>query len=129
MRKSILIILSILLFVGGIVLFLGYSFHLMEIEDHYGDLQKAYYNSKNGDLILNEKTKKVGMVKKDWKTIHVLEVNNKETDLYNWVYINGKEIEFKIYRTKNELDNKTELEYSNIIEKAKLGELELIETK
>jgi len=99
MKKKILIIVSaITLIIIVLVGFIGFGLYSMEIEDHYGDLQTTFYNSKNGDLIVNEETKKFGILKKEWKTIKVIEKNNKETDLYNWVYINGKVTKFKIFR-------------------------------
>jgi len=128
MKKKILIIVSaITLIIIVLVGFIGFGLYSMEIEDHYGDLQTTFYNSKNGDLIVNEETKKFGILKKEWKTIKVIEKNNKETDLYNWVYINGKVTKFKIFRLETETDLITEMEYPEIQEKIRLEKLKQIE--
>ena len=121
--------INILIVITGIVVFIGYiifSFYLMTIEDHYGDLQNVYFSSKNGDLIFNKSTKKIGTIKKDWKTIHVIEKNNQEIDLFNWVYVNGKETEVEIYRPKTEFNTDNEVEYDEIQDKVKFGEIEKI---
>jgi uncharacterized protein YpmB len=128
MKKKILIIVStITLIIIVLFGFICFGLYSMEIEDHYGDLQTAFFNSNNGDLIVNEETKKFGILKKEWKTIHVIDNNNKETDLYNWVYINGKETKFKIFRLETEIDLITEMEYSEIQEKIRLEKLKQIE--
>jgi hypothetical protein len=130
MQKKIkIIVISLILIIIGIFALIGFGLYSMEIEDHYGDLQTAFYNSKNGDIIVNVKTRKIGLIKKDWKTIRVVEKDKRVTDLYNWVYVNGKETEFKIYRLKKELDYKSKLEYSEITKKVNLGELIEIETE
>jgi hypothetical protein len=130
MQKKIkILIISLVLILLGIFALISFGLYSMEIEDHYGDIQTAFYNSKNGDIIVNVKTRKIGFIRKDWKTIHVIEKNNRVTDLYNWVYTNGKETKFKIYRLKKELDYNSKLEYSEFIEKVKLGELIEIETE
>ena len=61
--------------------------NLIAIEDHYGDLQQFYYQSKEGDLIINYDNKKFGIIKKSSERIHVVDNNKVEVDLYHWVYI------------------------------------------
>ena len=126
-KKIILIVFVITLIIVVLAGFVGFSLYSIEIEDHYGDLQTTFYNSKNGDLIVNEETKKFGILKKEWKTIHVIEKNNKETDLFNWVYINDKETKFKVFIVKTKIDLFTGMEYPEILEKIKIEKLKQIE--
>ncbi len=65
----------------------------MEIEDHYGDLQETYFDSKNGDLIVNKKTKKFGFISKNWKRAYVITKQNDTLDLYDLINTNGKEFD------------------------------------
>lgn len=37
----------------AVVELIGFGFHAMEIEDHYGDYQEIYYESKDSDLIVS----------------------------------------------------------------------------
>lgn len=43
---------------------IGYRLYLMEIEDHYGDIQNLYYNSKNGDIAINRESQNLELLKK-----------------------------------------------------------------
>lgn len=83
-----------------IVGFIGFGLYGMEIEDHYGDLKELYYDSENGDLIVNETTFEFGIIEKSWKRINIRTQRKDSTDLYNWVYRNGTETKSKIYRAK-----------------------------
>ncbi|MCX2738974.1 hypothetical protein [Pontibacter anaerobius] len=85
-RTKIVVLLS----VGLVFLFSGFlylSLHTMEIEDHYGDLQHFYYQSKDGDIIINHESKKFGLIEKDSRRIYIVDNRKEKVDLYNWVYI------------------------------------------
>ncbi len=118
LKYGLLIIGTTLTLIIG---FVGYGLYLMEIEDHYGDLQELFYASKDGDLILNKTTSEFGIIEKDWKRIKV-KFKEKPTDLYNWVYKNGIETNSEIYRpTKNlNFDNLTINELHSLIESKNL---------
>lgn len=118
-KYGLLIIGTTLTLITG---FVGYGLYLMEIEDHYGDLQELFYASKDGDLILNKTTSEFGIIEKNWKRIKVNNSKNESTDLYNWVYKNGVETNSEIYRpTKNlDFDNLTISELNNLIESKNL---------
>jgi hypothetical protein len=81
--------------------FIVFGFYSMEIEDHYGDLQEFYYESKSGDIIVNKTTSDFGIIEKNWKRINIRTQQKDSTDLYNWVYQNGMETKSEIYRAKN----------------------------
>gem|GEM_PF-2128132 len=73
----------------------------MEIEDRYGDLQYFYFRSENGDLMVNLDLRKVGVVRKTRRFMRILD-NNKEVDLYEWVYPKEQETKVAIYRVEEE---------------------------
>lgn len=101
LKYGLLIIGATLTLIIG---FVSYGLYLMEIEDHYGDLQELFYASKDGDLILNKTTSEFGVIEKNWKRIKVNNSKNERTDLYNWVYQNGVETSSEIYRPSKRLN-------------------------
>lgn len=109
------IILSVILIALGIFGFVVWGLYLMEIEDHYGDLQETYFDSKNGDLIVNKKTKKFGVIAKNWKRANVITKQNDTLDLYELIYANGNECNYEVFRSDTEL-NIQELSFEKIIE-------------
>ena len=84
-----------------VVGFIGFGLYSMEIEDHYGDLQELFYETENGDLIINKTTSEFGIIEKNWKRSNIRTQKRDLTDLYNWVYQNGTESKVEIYRAKN----------------------------
>ncbi len=70
----------------------------MEIEDHYGSLQEVYFESKNGDIIVNKQTQNFGLISKDWKRIHVITKEKDTVDLYEFV----NENKYEVFRSENE---------------------------
>jgi hypothetical protein len=107
----------------AIVGLVGFGLYSMEIEDHYGDHQELYYDSKNGDIILNNTTSEFGIVEKNWKRINIRTEKKDSTDLYNWIYQNGIETKAEIYRPKSgeiELNGITYSELKKMIEKSEL---------
>ena len=109
------IFLSVILIAFGIFGFIVWSLYLMEIEDHYGDLQETYFDSKNGDLIVNKKTKKFGFISKSWKRANVITKENDTLDLYDLINENGKEFDYEVFRGDTEMDIQ-ELSFEKIME-------------
>lgn len=113
--------LAVLTFFG----FILYWAYLMEIEDHYGDLQDFYFASNSGDIIIKPEQKKIGFIQKDYKRILVIE-NQKEIDLYSWVYFRDKEYKVAVYRSENELLHVPDLDYNQIQQLIKEEKLKLV---
>ena len=116
-----LLIFGIVIFT--VVVFIGFGLYSMEIEDHYGDLQKLYYESENGDIIVNKTTSEFGLIEKNWRRINIRTQKKDSTDLYNWIYQNGSENKTAIYRVKTgeiELNGTTYLEVKKMIKKSEL---------
>ncbi len=119
------------LLIFGIVIitvvgFIGFGLYSMEIEDHYGDLQKLYYESENGDIIVNKTTSEFGIIEKNLKRINVRTQKKDSTDLYNWVYQNGTETKAEIYRQKNGGNKLNQITYSELKNLIDNSEFELI---
>lgn len=128
MKKRTKIILSLL--VGLVLLFCGFvyiSFHTMEIEDHYGDLQHFYYQTKDRDIILNHDNKKFGFIEKDSKRIRIVDNRNEKVDLYNWVYIydDFQESKIEVFRPDNKIDL-ARMNYDEVVSLTQKSEVELI---
>ena len=122
MKKTLSKILKYRFLIFGIVAvlivgFIGFGLYAMEIEDHYGDLQELYYDSKSGDIIVNETTSEFGIIEKNWKRINIRTQKKDSTDLYNWVYQDGIETKAAIYRQIIETENINSLNYSEIVAK------------
>jgi len=98
MIKKILLSVVILFFMlFGVI---AWGLYLMEIEDHYGDLQEIYFQSKDGDLIINKKTKQYGIITKNWKRANIITKENDTLDLYNFIYSNDKAANYEVFRKK-----------------------------
>lgn len=97
-KKIIVSLLILFLVITGIIV---YGLQLMEVEDRYGDLQNLYWNSKDGDIILNKVNSKIGIVELDKSRIYVKE-NDRLIDLEEWLDPNDKKnFQAAIYRLKN----------------------------
>ena len=122
MIKKILLSIVIIL----VVLFgwIAFGLYLMEIDDHYGDLQEVYFDSKSGDIIVNKQTQKFGIITKSWKRADVITKENDTLDLYELIYVNQKENKYEVFRSEKELKTK-ELTFDKIVE---LKEKKLLET-
>lgn len=83
--------ISLLLFLMSIII---YGIYLMEVEDHYGDLQEVFFISHEGDLFIGEKGQ-TGLITKTWKRIYITDGNNNK-DLYHF-----SDQKIKIYRQLN----------------------------
>ena len=77
MSKTIKIILTVfgvlVIGLGGLFMFGMYS---MEIEDTYGDNQDIFYNSRQGDIIVNNQAKELGQISKTWTRFYVINAND-----------------------------------------------------
>jgi hypothetical protein len=119
------------LLIFGIVIitvvgFIGFGLYSMEIEDHYGDLKELYYDSENGDLIVNKTTSEFGIIEKNWKRINIRTQQKDSTDLYNWVYQNGTETKSEIYRVKNGETELNGITYSELEKRIGNSDFKLI---
>ncbi|MEW5677221.1 hypothetical protein ABGT15_12980 [Flavobacterium enshiense] len=122
MKKIIIsILITVVVFFG----FIGWGLYLMEIEDHYGDLQEIYFESQSGDLIINNETKKIGIITKNWKRADVITQQKDTLDLHDLIYINGKENKYEVFRPKTEL-NFQELDYEKLINFKQKGTIKSI---
>ena len=106
----------------SIIGFIGFGFYVMDIEDHYGDLQEVFYAAKSGDLILNKTTSDFGRVKKGWNRIQIIKSNNEVYDLYHWVYQDGIKNEIELYTPSKKLthDKVSYRELTDLIENKNL---------
>lgn len=111
-KKILLSIAIILVFLFGWILF---GLYLIGIEDHYGDLQEVYFDSKSGDIIVNKQTQKFGIIIKNWKRADVITKENDTLDLYELINVNQKENKYEVFRSENELKIE-ELTFRKIIE-------------
>ena len=116
--KRILLSISIII-IGGFT-FILYGLYLMDIEDRYGDLQQLYFDSKSGDIIINNMNGNIGLIEFNKRRIFVN--TGKETlHVDEWLDPQNKYIfNTDIYRPKhareylnlkrNEFDKKLKLE-------------------
>ena len=114
------ILISVSIFIIGCFTFVFYGLYLMDIEDRYGDLQQLYFDSKSGDIIVNNMNGKIGLIEFHRRRIFVN--TGKETlDVDEWLDPQNKYIfNTDIYRPKyardylnlnrNEFDRKLKLE-------------------
>jgi len=103
------IIIGILALGIGLSLCLGFGLYLMEIEDHYGDLQELYYEAQTGNIIVNEADSKFGVLTKSWRRLTVKSNIGSAVDLYEWVYGDDKEASVTILKS-----NKKEVDFSKL---------------
>ncbi|MGM0581371.1 MAG: hypothetical protein ACQETL_11865 [Bacteroidota bacterium] len=106
--------------------FIGLGFYAMEIEDHYGNLQELYYESKDGDIIVNKTTLEIGKIEKSWKRINIRTEKKDSTGLYNWIYQNGYETKTEVYRPKRGEIELTGVSYSALKKMIDNSQLKLI---
>ena len=119
-KKIFLSSVIILIVLSGWIVF---GLYLMEIEDHYGDLQEVYFDSKSGDIIVNKQTQKFGIITKSWKRADVITKENDTLDLYELIYVNQKENKYEVFRSEKELKiNKLSFEKIMELKKKKLIE-------
>lgn len=119
------IIIRVLLFFLCLFVFIGWTLYLVEIEDHYGDLQEIYFDSKTGDIIINKQTEEFGIISKNWKRAEVITKKNDTLDLYDIIYVNQKENKYEVFRSKKELKIE-ELSFEKIVKLKKDNSLRTI---
>jgi len=119
------IILRVLLFFLCLFVFMAWTLYLVEIEDHYGDLQEIYFDSKTGDIIINKQTEEFGIISKNWKRADVITKKNDTLDLYDIIYVNQKENKYEVFRSKKELKIE-ELSFEKIVKLKKDNSLRTI---
>ena len=98
------LILSAMIILIGLFGFVFWSLYLIEIEDHYGNIQEVYFNSESGDLVVNKETGRFGIISKKWKRVDVITQQNDTLDLYNLIYINEKEGKYELFRSNSKLN-------------------------
>ena len=133
MKKFIIrIIISVSTIIIGGFAFILYSFYLMDIEDRYGDLQQLYFDSKSGDIIINNLNGNIGLIEFNKrrvfvntgkKTLHIdewLDPQNKyiiNTDIYRpkfgreYLNLKRNEIEKKLKSENLESISHLEIKY------------------
>jgi hypothetical protein len=79
--KIILAVVGLLTFGTGVIL--AFGMYTMEIEDTYGDNQDIFYNSRQGDIVINHDTKELGQITKTWKRFYVINQND-TLNINNW---------------------------------------------
>lgn len=93
----------------------------MQIEDTFGEIEDIYYNSKDGDFIVNKDLKQFGFIKKEWTKMHI--INQKDTlDWSNW-YDDRVEV-YRVNDNKN-LDIQ-KINYDDLMKKIKEGQIKLV---
>jgi len=122
------------LLISGIIMisligFVGFGLYTLEIEDHYGDYQELFYESKNGDIIVNKITSEFGIIEKTWKRINIRTQTKETTDLYFWIYQNGLENKTEVYRPRKGKIEINEITYSDLIRMIDDSKLKLIAWK
>jgi hypothetical protein len=110
----------------AVVGFIGFGLHAMEIEDHYGDYQKIYYESKDLDIIVNEETSEFGIVGKNWKRLNIKTKEKDSTDLYTFASKASYYSKIKVYRPKIEIEKILQMEFSDIQKLITKNKIELI---
>lgn len=96
--KPILIRISMVII--GSFAFILYGLYLMDIEDRYGDLQQLYFDSKTGDIIINNMNGNIGLIEFNNRRIYV-NTGKKTLDIDEWLDPHNKYIiNTDIYRPK-----------------------------
>ena len=95
----------------------------MEIEDTYGDNQDIFYNSKQGDLVVNHETKEFGEISKSWTRFYVVKQAD-TVDIYEW----WDDKNIQIYRPADKGILVNKINYEDIDRLVNRKELELIKT-
>jgi hypothetical protein len=119
------------LLISGIVIvavvgLIGFALHAMEIEDHYGDYQEIYYESKDFDLIINEETSEFGIVGKNWKRLNIQTKEKDSTDLYSFASKASYYSNIKIYRPKTTIEPIEQMNFADVQKLISEKKVELI---
>jgi hypothetical protein len=123
LKYGFLIFTILIIAIVGII---GFGFHAMEIEDHYGDYQEIYYESKDSDLIVNEETSEFGIVEKNWKRINIKTKEKDSTDLYTFASKVSYSSNIKVYRPKSTIERIEQMKFTDIQELISEKKVELV---
>lgn len=110
----------------AVVGLIGFALHAMEIEDHYGDYQEIYYESKDFDLIINEETSEFGIVGKNWKRLNIQTKEKDSTDLYSFASKASYYSNIKIYRPKTTIEPIEQMNFADVQKLISEKKVELI---
>jgi hypothetical protein len=110
-KYGLLIFGIVIIAVVGLI---GFGLHAMEIEDHYGDYQEIYYESKDSDLIINEETSEFGIIEKNWKRLNIQTKEKDSTDLYTFASKASYYSNIKVYRPKTSIEPIEKLDLSKV---------------
>jgi hypothetical protein len=56
----------------------------MEIEEHYGDSQDIFFQSRQGDIAVNRDKREFGTIEKNWKRIYIIDKVD-TVDIWSWL--------------------------------------------
>ena len=110
----------------AVVGFIGFGLYAMKIEDHYGDYQEIYYESKDLDIIVNEETSEFGIIEKNWKRLNIRTKEKDSIDLYTFASEASYYSKIKVYRPKIEIEKIKQMEFSDIQKLVANNKVELI---
>lgn len=112
--------------IGGLFLFLClaafvlYGLRLMSIEDRYGDLEPLYWESKDGDIIVNRSNAEMGTIECDWHRIYVKN-NAGFFEIDEWLDRENKlKYNVAVYRPYNKIENINHLNIAELKTRARL---------
>jgi len=121
MNKKTKIILGLVgLGLFALIVFIAIGFYSMDIEDHYGNDQNFFYQSKFGDIAVNRDRKEFKKIEKSWTRIFIADEKGR-VDIWTWL----NEDSVGIYRARPFVSNK-ELTYGDIERLIAEDKLELI---
>ncbi|WP_029269503.1 hypothetical protein [Flavobacterium sp. KJJ] len=121
-KKIVLRITILIIIIFG---FIAFGLYLIEIDDHYGDLQEIYFETKSGDIIINKQTKEFGVIAKNWKRADIITKENDTLDLNEIIYKNQEESKYEVFRSEQKFII-GELNYKKILELKRRNVLETI---
>jgi len=117
--------------VSGVVIiaiigFIGFGLLTMEIEDHYGDYQEIYYESKDSDIIVNEETSEFGIIEKNWRRLNIRTKEKDSTDLYTFASKASYYSNIKLYRQKTAIERIEQMNFEDVEKLISEKKIELI---
>ena len=124
MKKAFIIILAAFgLLVVGLGGYIFFGLMAMQIEDTYGDNQDIFYQSREGDLVVNHDTQELGQISKTWTTFKIMH-HTETLDISEWW--DDKNIE--IWRSLDEDISLVSVEYEDVYRLKREGRIERIKS-